>query len=316
MIQRRAFIKGATMAALATTTSGLSIGVSEAQQVPNSSGTDLPKIKAPAGACDCHMHIFDAARFPPPEPNRPTTSGATVADYRLLQKRLGTTRNIVVTPRNSGNEVTLDAITQFAPNARGVAVVAMSITDAEMKRLNDGGIRGHRFDLNDPNAAITADMIDSFSKRAADLGWHLQLFMNGDKVLQFADLLRRLPTQIVLDHMGQPPLPAGTDHPSHRIVLELLDKGRTWVKLSNIPSNSKIGPPSYPEATKTAQALIKAAPERLVWGTDWPHPGERDHKPNDAQLFDLWSEWAPNEATRNRILVDNPATLYGFAKSA
>jgi predicted TIM-barrel fold metal-dependent hydrolase len=116
--------------------------------------------------------------------------------------------------------------------------------------------------------------------------------------------------------MGQPTLPAGTEHPSHRIVLELLDKGRTWVKLSNVPSNSKIGAPSYPEATKIAQALIRAAPERLVWGTDWPHPGERDHKPNDAQLFDLWSEWTPNDAIRTRILVENPATLYGFPKPA
>lgn len=315
MIERRTFIKGAAVAALASTTSALSVRISEAQQVPNSSGTELPKVKAPSGACDCHMHIFDVARFPPPFPDRPTTANATVADYRLLQKRLGTTRNIVVTPRNSANEVTLDAIKQFAPNARGVAVVPMSITDAELKRLNDGGIRGHRFDFNDPSANVSPDAVEAFAKRAADLGWHLQLFMNGDKIMQFADMLRRLPTQIVLDHMGQPPLPAGTEHPSHRVVLELLDKGRTWVKLSNIPSNSKIGAPAYPEATKTAQALVKAAPERLVWGTDWPHPGEREHKPNDAQLFDLWSEWAPNEAIRNRILADNPAALYGFNKA-
>jgi D-galactarolactone isomerase len=312
MTTRRSFIKGASVLALAGTTSGISVTESQAQQVPNSSGTELPKVKAPANTCDCHMHIFDTARFPPADPTRPTTSNATVADYRLLQKRLGTTRNIVVTPRNSGNAVTVDAIKQLAPNARGVAVVPMTITDAELKQLNDAGIRGHRFDLADPlNTSITPEIIEAFSKRAADHGWHLQFFMNGDKIVQLADMLRRLPSQIVLDHMGQPPLPAGVEHPSHRIVLELLDKGRAWVKISNIPSNSKIGAP-YPEATKTAQALIKAAPQRLVWGTDWPHPGEREHKPNDAQMFDLWSEWAPDEATRNRILVQNPATLYGF----
>jgi D-galactarolactone isomerase len=313
MLARRTFIQGA--AALATTT-GLSIGRGESQQVPNSSGTELPKVKAPPGACDCHMHIFDP-RFAPLDPSRPTTANATVADYRLLQKRLGLTRNIVVSPRNSGNDVTVDALKQLAPNARGVAVVPMTISDAELKRLNDAGIRGHRFDLADPlNNSITPEVIETFAKRAADLGWHLQFFANGDKLVQIADVLRRLPTQIVLDHMGQPPLPAGTDHPGHRIVLELLEKGKGWTKISNIPSNSKIGAPAYPEATKTAQALIKAVPERLVWGTDWPHPGERDHKPNDATLFDLWAEWAPNEATRTRILVDNPAQLYGFPKTA
>jgi len=302
------------MAAFAA--SALPIGRSEAQAVPNSSGTEPPKLKVPANACDCHMHIFDTARFPPLSPDRPTTANATVADYRLLQRRLGITRNIVVTPRNSGNEVTVDAIKQLGTNARGVAIVPMEITDTELKRLSDAGIRGHRFDLADPTSTwITAQIIESFAKRAADLGWHLQFFMNGDKIVEYAETLRRLPTPIVLDHMGQPPLPAGTEHPGHRVVLELLDKGRTWVKLSNIPSNSKIGPPSYPEATKIAQALIKAAPERLVWGTDWPHPGERNHKPDDAQMFDLWEHWAPNEATRHRILVDNPATLYGFGRS-
>jgi D-galactarolactone isomerase len=314
MIERRTFIKAASLAALAAT-SGIGIRTSRAQQVPNSSGTEPPKLKPPAGACDCHMHIFDPARFPPLT-NRPVTPNATVADYRLLQKRLGTTRNIVVTPRNSGNEVTVDALAQLAPNARGVAVVASTVTDAELKGLADVGVRGHRFDLADPASTITAEQIEGFAKRAADLGWHLQFFMNGDKIVEYADLLRRLPTQMVFDHMGQPPLPAGTDHPSHRILLDLIERGRTWVKLSNIPSNSKIGPPSYPEATRIAQAFIKAAPERLIWGTDWPHPGIPNNKPDDGQLFDLWSEWGASEQTRNRILVQNPEALYGFPKLA
>jgi len=313
MIERRRIITGAASAALATA-SGLAVRASHAQQVPNSSGTEPPILKAPAGACDCHMHIFDPARFPPLT-NRPVVPNATVADYRLLQKRLGTTRNVVVTPRNSGNEVTADAIAQLGPNARGVAVVAPTITDAELRRLNDAGVRGHRFDLADPAAAVTAETIESFAKRAADLGWHLQFFMNGDKIVELADLLGRLPAQMVFDHMGQPPLPAGIDHPSHGILRGLIDRGRTWVKLSNIASNSKIGPPSYPEATKIAQAFVKAAPERLLWGTDWPHPGTPTNKPDDAQLFDLWLEWGAGEQTRNRILVQNPETLYGFAKA-
>src|SRR5262245_35865875 len=141
MSTRRGFIQGS--AAFATAAFALAPRIGHAQQVPNSSGTAAPRLKPPPGTCDCHMHIFDPARFPPPDPGRPTTSNATVADYRLLQARLGLTRNIVVTPRNSGNEVTVDAIKQFGPNARGVAIVAMTITDAELKRLNDAGIRGH-----------------------------------------------------------------------------------------------------------------------------------------------------------------------------
>jgi predicted TIM-barrel fold metal-dependent hydrolase len=129
-------------------------------------------------------------------------------------------------------------------------------------------------------------------------------------------MLRRLPTQLVFDHLAHPPLPAGVDHPSHRIVRDLVDRRRAWVKLSGAYSNSKVGAP-YPEATKIAQAFVRAAPERLVWGSDWPHPGLPDgKKPDDALLFDLLMEWAPDDATRNRILVRNPAALYGFGKSA
>src|SRR3989440_8312249 len=117
---------------------------------------------------------------------------------------------------------------------------------------------------------------------------------------------RRLPTQLVFDHLAPPPLPAGIDHSSHKIVRELIDKGRTWVKVSGAYSNSKIGPPAYPEATKIAQAFVQAAPERLVWGSDWPHPGlPDDKKPDDALLFDLLTACAPDEGTRNRILVTN-----------
>src|SRR3989442_16008783 len=127
----------------------------------------------------------------------------------------------------------------------------------------------------------------------------------------------RVPPRKILDTPPPPPLPAGIDHSSHKIVRELIDKGRTWVKVSGAYSNSKIGPPSYPEATKIAQAFVKAAPERLVWGSDWPHPGLPDNnKPNDALLFDLLTEWVPDEATRNRILVQNPESLYGFVKPA
>lgn len=289
------------------------------KSVPNSSGTAPPRLKAPASACDCHMHIYDPARFPMPPSKRVAPTNATVADYRLLQKRTGTTRVVVVQPRNyaTENAVTLDALAQLAPNARGIVVVHPTVTDAELKTFDEAGVRGIRFSLGDPaTAVVKPDMVEPLAKRMADLGWHVQLNVEGEQIVEFEAMLRRLPTQLVFDHLGHPPLPAGIDHRSHAIVRDLVDKRRAWVKLSGAYSNSKVGAPSYPEATKIAQAFVNAAPERLVWGSDWPHPGVRDTKPDDAVLFNLLSEWAPEEATRNRILVRNPEALYGFSKSA
>jgi len=316
MIARREFIKGASMVVMTATSSGFAARSSHAQEVPNSAGTEPPKLKAPPNAADCHMHIYDAARFPMPPNPRVAPTDAAVPQYRLLQQRIGTTRVVVVQPRNyaTDNRVTLDE--QFGPNARGVAVVHPTITDAELKQFHAAGVRGIRFSLDDPSSrAVTPDMVEPLSKRIVDLGWHVQFNVPGEMIDEMADLLRRLPSRMVFDHRGHPPLPRGSEHSSHRPVRELIDKGRTWVKLSGAYSNSKIGPPSYPEATKIAQAFVKAAPERLVWGSDWPHPSEKD-KPDDALLFDLLAEWAPDEATRNRILVANPEVLYGFGKAA
>jgi predicted TIM-barrel fold metal-dependent hydrolase len=263
------------------------------------------------------MHIYDP-RFPQLASRSPV-SHAAVPEYRLLQKRIGTTRVVIVQPRNhmTDNQVTVDAIAQLGANARGVAVLHPTVTDAELKKLDAGGIRGIRFSLGDPaTAAVTIDMLEPLSKRVAALGWHVQLHMPGDLIAEHAELLRRLPSQIVIDHMGRFPPAVGVAHPAYKIILELIDKGRTWVKLAGAYLNTKIGPPTYADATKVAQAFVKAAPERLVWGSDWPHPTEKEqkNKPDDALLFDLLAVWAMDEKTRNRILVTNPETLYGFGK--
>jgi D-galactarolactone isomerase len=316
-IARRSFIK---------TASTLLISAARAQSsvvVPNSTGTEAPRLKAPPNACDCHIHILDPARFPfvpNPGDKRTPPANAAVPQYRLLQKRNGTTRVVIVTPRNyaTDNRVTVDAIAQLGPDARGVAVLHPAVTDAELKKLQNGGIRGIRFTLGDPaSAVVTPDMIEPLSKRVADLGWHVQLYMSGEQIVMLADLLRRLPSQIVFDHLGHPTLPASIQHPSHAIIRGLIDRGRAWVKLSGAYLNSAVGAPSYPEATAIARDFVKAAPERLVWGSDWPHPSEpNSRKPDDAVLFDLLSDWAPDATTRNRILVRNPESLYGFKPSA
>jgi D-galactarolactone isomerase len=317
MMDRRTLLQGAGMGVLAAT--GAGVPQSRAQQaVPNSAGSELPRISAPKNACDCHMHIYDPERFPPTRPGARLQANARVAEYRLLQKRNGTARTVIVQPAAYGtdNRVTLDAVAQLAPEARGVGVVHPTVTDAELKTMADGGIRGIRFTIFDPATAVTSfDMIEPLAARVQDLGWHVQLHLRGDQIAEHADLLGRLPGTLVFDHMGRLPQPAGIDHPAFAVVRRLIERGRTWVKLSGAYLDTKVGAPTYADVIKVAQAYLKAAPERMVWGSDWPHPTEKD-KPNDAVLFDLLADWAPDEAMRQRILVTNPEALYGFARSS
>jgi predicted TIM-barrel fold metal-dependent hydrolase len=195
-------------------------------------------------------------------------------------------------------------------------VVNTAVSDAELKRLDAGGVRGIRFSLGDPaTAVVSLDMVEPLANRIASLGWHVQLHWPGDLIAQNAALLARLPCPIVIDHMGRFPPETGIAHPAYKIILGLIDEGRAWVKIAGAYLNTRIGPPTYADATEIAQAYVKAAPERLVWGSDWPHPTEKN-KPDDARLFDLLAEWAPDEKTRNRILVTNPEMLYGFGTPA
>jgi len=315
IIDRRRLMKTAGVMALAAAAGTVGSDQAFAQQVPWSSGTETPKLKAPANACDCHMHIYDA-KYPVAPNATLKPADALVADYMLLQKRIGTSRNVIVTPSTYGtdNRVTLDAIAQIGPTARGVAVVDATVTDAELKRLNGLGIRGIRFNLVQAGAT-TAEMIEPLSKRVNDLGWHIQIHMKGEQIAGIEDLLLRVPSPIVFDHLGRLAQPNALDNPGFKTISKLIDWGRTWVKLSGAYQDSKVGPPTYSDTVAVARAYIKAAPERMVWASDWPHPTEKD-KPNDAVLFDLLAEWVPDEAIRTRILVQNPATLYGFPTSA
>ena len=280
-------------------------------QVPNSSGAAPPALNAPANACDCHMHIYDGARFPPPRPEARMQPNARVQEYPLFQQRIGTSRVVVVQPaaNHIDNAVTLDALAQLGPQARGIAVVHPTVTDAELKAMQAKGVRGIRFTQFDPKtAATTIDMIEPLAKRVEPLGLHVQIHLRGDQIADAADLLQRLPGTIVFDHLGR--LAGGVADSAFTVIRRMIDNGNTWMKLSGAYMFDT--PPRYAKAASIAQAYIKAAPERVVWGSDWPHPTEQD-KPDDGVLFDLLSDWAPGAATRQRILVDNPATLYGFA---
>jgi D-galactarolactone isomerase len=280
--------------------------------VPHSAGVAPPRLAVPADACDAHIHILDP-RFP--TNGAMPVQSATVADYRALQQRLGTTRTVVVQPKAYGtrNDCTLDAITQLGTGACGIAVVHPTISDAELRRLDSGGICGLRFSLWNPADQVTTlDMIEPLAKRASDLGWHVQLHLAADQIVDNATLLGRIPTQIVFDHAGRLPPKAGVAHPAFAIIARMLERGRTWMKLSGAYLSSTTGPPDYADTSKAARAFARIAPERMVWGSDWPHVTER-HKPDDALLLDLIADWVPAVADQRRLLVDNPARLYGFA---
>lgn len=284
---------------------------------PHSSGTRKPVGVAPAGACDAHMHIYDR-RFAQSGAPDAMVDGATIDDYRLLQQRIGTQRTVVVQPRVHGtdNSVTLAAIRSLgAAHARGIAVLRPEVTDAELERLHAGGIRGIRFTLYTPtHAATDFSMVEPLAQRVHALGWHVQLHWNADQIAAHAALLARLPCTIVFDHLARLPLPNAASHPAFGVVSRLRDNGRTWIKLSGAYLDSKVGAAgSYTDTTAIAQAWVQQAPERVVWGSDWPHPTEPSAKPDDAVLFDLLGEWVPDAATRHRVLVDNPARLYDFS---
>ncbi len=315
---RRAFLKTTTVG-LASLSSQMVIHASTAIQVPNSAGTAPPQLKAPPGACDCHLHIYDAGRFPGVLHGGLMVPNARVEDYQLFQKRIGTSRCVIVTPKvyQTDNRVTLNAISRFGKNARGVAVVHPTVTDAELKALVAGGVRGLRVSFGSASgggaAATSLEMIEPLSRLAAPHGLHIQINMDADAIVAAGSLWSRLPSPVVFDHIGHPPPAAGIKHPVFALLRRLLDQGKTWMKLSVTFDNTADGPPGYADITRVAQAFVQAAPERLVWGSNWPHPSETI--PDDALLFDLNTHWAPNEATRHRILVENPATLYGFGKS-
>ena len=226
MLARRGFLKA--MGATIIVASGLDAAAGQAQTVPWSAGTEPPKLKAPPNACDCHMHIYNN-RFPVAPNAKLRPPDATVDAYRLFQKRIGTTRNVVVTPSTYGtdNSCTLDAMGKLGATARGVAVVDTSVTNAELKRLNGLGIRGIRFNLVQ-SGATTIDMLEPLSKRVNDLGWHAQIHMLGKQIVEAADLLQRLPSPIVFDHMARIPEPAGVNDPAFALVMRWLDGGRTW----------------------------------------------------------------------------------------
>lgn len=241
-----------------------------------------------------------------------TPPDAGVDDYRALQKRLNLERVVIVQPSTYGldNACQLAALKAFGENARAVVVVDTSISDAELDRLTRLGVRGARFHLF-PGGAVPWEMLEEVAARVHNFGWHIQLHMNGRDFPLREAVLKRLPGTLVVDHVGRFMGPTASDDPAVIALLRLLDTGRCWVKLSCPYESSVSGGPDWADVALLARALVKAAPERMLWASNWPHPGQKN-PPDEAHLLDLLLDWVDDESVRNKILADNPAELYGF----
>jgi predicted TIM-barrel fold metal-dependent hydrolase len=322
---RRALLAGAGLAAAASTLRSADAQPAAAAPgtvrgaagaVKFSAGTQPPRTPAPPLATDCHHHVYDA-RFPADPRTQLRPPDASPDDYRALARRLGTQRSVLVTPSTYGtdNRLHLQAMRELgSERARMVAVVDTGVTDAQLREMHEAGVRGIRFNLVQAGVT-TVDMLEPLSARVQALGWHTQVHMLGDQIAEHEALFLRLPAPIVFDHLGRIPMDKGVEHAGYKAVRRLLDRGKAWVKLSGAYMDTKVGPAGrWSDTVPVAQGYATAAPERCVWGSDWPHVTEPAEKPDDAALFDLLTEWVPDEAARKRVLVDNPAALYGFSK--
>ncbi len=265
----------------------------------------------PANACNAHLHIIDPAF---PNDGKAAAQIGTVDTYKALAAELHLPRAVFVQakPFALDNACLLDAIRRFGANdCRGIAVVDNAVSDEELERLHNGGVRGLRFSVWNPNNAVVSfDDCYPLSERCKQFGWNMQLHMSASQIVMHADVIRRLDCRIVIDHMGRLNPALGIKDPAYTFLLEMLDRGNTWIKLSGPYLNSAAGEP-WDDAAETAKSIAAYAPERVVWGSDFPHVTEKV-KPSELVLTNLIPVWFPSEKLRRRVLVDNPTELYGF----
>ncbi|HSM44451.1 MAG TPA: amidohydrolase family protein [Acidimicrobiia bacterium] len=271
----------------------------------------------PPDACDAHCHIFGPAhRFPfaPDRTYTPPDSG--LDEFVDLQGRLGLSRAVFVQASCHGtdNRAMLHALESGAGRYAGVAMIDDTHTDDDLAMMHRLGVRGIRFNfVSHLGGAPDRALFERLAERIYPLGWHLDLHFDARDLAGYAALFDALPMQFIIDHMARVPVADGIEQEPFRFLLELVSSNqRAWVKISGAERLTAGDGPPYDDVVPLARALVEAAPDRVLWGTDWPHPNV-SHMPDDADLLDLLSDFTPDETTRNRVLVDNPATLYDFA---
>jgi D-galactarolactone isomerase len=276
-----------------------------------------PRLKAPAGTTDTHIHIYDSSRYPTAPTAAFTPPDASIAEYDAVCDLLGIDRTVLVqaTTYGTDNRCMLDAMAKMGRDrVRGIAIVDLSVTDEDLKRFADAGVRGIRFQMF-PGGVVTWDMVQPLAERVKPLGWHVILQFDGREFPKREAAVRRLAdtVTVVLDHTGKFIEPVPVDHPAFQMMLGLMKTGQFYAKVSGPYETSKKGPPNYEDVSALAAELVRTAPDRILWASNWPYvnpPG--GVYPDTVRMLDLLLDWAPDETTRKKILVDNPARLYGF----
>ena len=286
----------------------------DADYIPFHPNPSRPRFAPPAGAVDAHCHVFGpAARFPYAPERKYTPCDAPKEKLFALRDFLGFARNVIVQASCHGtdNAALIDALDAADGRARGVAVVGSDVTDDALKSMDDAGMRGVRFNfLPRLVDAGPKDVYLRIAERVARLGWHTVVYLEAPTLEAMTPFLKALPTTVVLDHMAVPDVKKGVDHPQFQRLVRLLDEHKTiWVKVTCPERMSVTGPP-YDDVVPFARTLVERFPDRVLWGTDWPHPNMTTHAPDDGALVDMIPKIAPSRALQQALLVDNPMRLY------
>jgi 2-pyrone-4,6-dicarboxylate lactonase len=299
-------------------------GAGEAPQTPKAiptieppdPDTKLPEFKLRANSCDCHTHIFGPASRYPFAINRPYNApDAPLEAFRAVHAKIGVDRCVIVnaTLHGTDNRVVTDAIAASGGAYKGIANVSDEMSDHELEELDKSGIRGCRFAfLKRLGGVGDMNKFNRIVHRVAELGWHVDVYFEPGTVGEFAAVLSALPTSYVIDHMGTVLAAKGIDDPAFKALLDLQSRDeKCWVKITGLERASATGKPFH-DAVPFAKLLIANAPDRVLWGTDWPHPNVKI-MPNDGEIVDLIPLYAPDAETRQMLLVDNPAKLFKFS---
>jgi 2-pyrone-4,6-dicarboxylate lactonase len=277
--------------------------------------TRIPKFKPPPLACDAHCHVFGpAAKFPYDPRAAYHPPDAPFEALRSLHGKLGLERAVIVHASCHGSDmqVTLDAIARSGGRYRGTAIIDETYSEKDFLKMNEGGIRAVRFNfVKHLGGRPDMGFFQRTVSRVKEMDWHLILHLDSQDLIEFRDLFMKIPVPMVIDHMGRVKAAEGLEQKPFKVLLEFMKNPNFWVKVCGAERVSSMGPP-FTDAVPFARALIEAAPERILWGTDWPHPNVGPYMPNDGDLVDLFPLMAPDPPVQKKILVDNPARLYGF----
>ena len=279
--------------------------------------TRLPSFEIPAGACDTHVHVFGPQKsYTYKSPRDYTPPDASVEALEKMHAVLGIERVVITQPSVYGtdNRATLRAATSSRHKYRAVISVNNEISEKELLELHDCNVRGIRLNLVDKGGKSfdSISSIQKFSERIRDMGWHVEFLLKVDEIEDFGKQFQNFPVNFVIGHLGYMKTDRGLDHPGFQQLLSLLGEGKCWVKLTGTYRISQCESPPYGDVIPFAKALIDQEPDRMLWGSDWPHPHYYNVMPNDGYILDQLASWTSEKETIKKILVDNPSNLYGF----